>query len=299
MVVFGAIVRASEPGEHDGPPRLDMLRDAAITVVDGTYYLTGTAGTFDKDGKVDFEYNRGAPLWTSTDLKSWNAIGYVFDRPALLKKGKPTIGFWLDWQSPSERIDALQSQATTTPRVYRINEDWFLLCSMNDQAILLQKSSTGTPEGPYGDHAVLTTRGGYPSLFTDSDGSHYLVFADGWIAKLKPDLTALAEDIRPLLPADKDRLKLGGRGVCLFKEGPTYYCFAPRWQARGGEAVLDAVLWSANGIYGPYREMGTVLKGAGSVTVFMAIDGTWKAISGLPRDGNPRILDFQLQEVTR
>jgi beta-xylosidase len=288
-------------GSHDGPPKIQFLENACITADDGVFYLTGTAGTYDKSGKVDFQYNRGAPLWKSTDLKEWESLGYVFDRARLLNstRGRLKIGYWLDWNAPAERIDALLAHATTTPKLYHINGAWFLLCAMNDQAILLQKSATGEPDGPYEDFTVLATRGGYPSLFIDDDKTPYLVLADAWIAKVKPDLTALAEDIRPLLPAPgpsiaDNRLTLGEQGACLFKNGRTYYVFAPRWQVHDRRASYDAALWTADNVYGPYVETRTVLWGTGPVTVFQDGQGGWKAVAGLPNDGPPTILDVTL-----
>ena len=57
-------------------PSLDLLKDAQICPDEaGGYYLTGTAGTHDKAGKPDFDYNQGVPLWHSTDLKSWKPLG--------------------------------------------------------------------------------------------------------------------------------------------------------------------------------------------------------------------------------
>jgi beta-xylosidase len=300
-VVSARAIEPGTPGSHDGPPKIEFLENACVTADDGVYYLTGTGGTYDKSGKVDFQYNRGAPLWKSSDLKKWEPLGYVFDRAALLNRnrGRPKIGFWLDWNAPAERIDALLAQATTTPKVYHINNDWFLLCAMNDQAILLQKSASGKPEGPYEDFTVLATRGGYPSLFVDDDETLYLVLADAWIAKVKPDLTALAEEIRPLLPApgpfiSENRLTLGERGACLFRNDGTYSVFAPRWQTHDERASYDAVLWTSHNVYGPYLETKAVLRGTGPVSVFQDAEGAWRAVAGLPNDGLPRILAIPL-----
>ena len=106
------------PGSHDGPPKIEFLENACITADGGVYYLTGTAGTYDRSGKVDFDYNRGAPLWKSSDLTEWEPVGYVFDRARLLNstRGRPKIGYWLDWNAPSERIDALNRTIRTMVR---------------------------------------------------------------------------------------------------------------------------------------------------------------------------------------
>ncbi len=299
FVAAADAIEPGEPGTHDGPPRLDMLVHVQICPVDGAFYLTGTAGTFDKTGKVDFDYNRGAPLWMSTDLRNWSCLGYVWDRPTCFNAGRPKIGFWLDWNAPAERIDALLAQATTTPKVYQLNSEWYLVCSMNGQAILLQKSATGKPEGPYDDFAVLATRGGCPSIFSEDADTHYLVFADAWIARMAPDLTLLAEAPCPLLPKPgpdpaANRLTVGDAGVSLFKHEGRYGLFAPRWRVHQGKPSHDAVLWCADSVYGPYSETSTVLVGAGPVTVFKHGDA-WKAVSAKPGKDTPRIIPFTFE----
>ena len=57
------------PGTMAGPPRLDLLTDAQVCPDGkGGYCLTGTAGTLDGSGDADFDFNRGAPLWRSTEI---------------------------------------------------------------------------------------------------------------------------------------------------------------------------------------------------------------------------------------
>ncbi len=289
-------VRAAEPGALAGPPRLDMLRDAFVCPDgEGGYLLTGTAGTFDKSGKTDFDYNRGAPLWRSRDLKTWENPVYAWDRAEhFARGGKPKRGIWLDWSAPADRIDGLLAQATTAPKFYSIQGAWYLLCAMNGQNIIVQKSASGKPEGPYDDHGYLATRGGTPSFFLE-DSAVYLVFADGWIARVAPDLEKLAEAPRLLAPAQtgdpaKDRLTLGGKGVALFKREGKYCALAPRWQAHDGKPSHDAVLWTSDKLEGPYRETSTVLRGSGPVTVFQDKDSAWRAVSGLPCGGQPQLL---------
>ncbi len=285
------------PGTQRGPPRLDMLKDAQICPDgQGAYYLTGTAATLDRAGRVDFDHNRGAPLWRSRDLKTWECLGYAWDRVEHFERtrGRPRLGVWLEWSAPADRIDGRLAQATTTPELCRVGKAWYLVCAMNGQNILLQKSTSGKPEGPYEDHAYLATRGGDPSLLVDNDGTVYLVFADAWIARLKPDLRELADSPRPMLPMQAGppgtgRLTLGDPGVNVFRHEGRYFVLAARHQVRGAKASHDAVLWSAESIYGPYQETGQVLPGTGPVAVFRADDGAWWAVSSLPCEGAPRL----------
>lgn len=272
------------------------LRDAFITrAPDGTFCLTGTAGTPDKTGKIDFDYNRGAPLWTSEDGKAWAYVGYAWDRVRHFERrnGRPKLGIWLDWSAPADRIDGLLAQATTTPKLYRVGDAWYMLCAMNGQNIIVQKSTSGKPEGPYEDHSYLVTRGGHPSLFIDGDAT-YLVYADGWIARVEADLAKLAEVPRLMRPAAMEvpgdaRLTLGDTGVAVFKRGGVYCALAARRTVRAGRPSHDAVLWTADSVYGPYAETDVVLVGTGPVTVFQDAEGAWQAVSSKPCEGAPRI----------
>jgi beta-xylosidase len=291
-----AVPKPGAPGTQTGAPRLDMLRDAHISLDgQGGYYLTGTAGTFDKTGRVDFDHNRGAPLWHSTDLKTWKPLGYAWDRVEHFRTvRRPKLGVWLDWGVPEGRIDGLMSQATTAPRLYHINKGWYLLCAMNDRNVLLQKSSSGKAGGPYRDYAYLVTRGPRPSLFVD-DERIYLVYAEGWIARLKPDLLELAEPPRPLQPRPRAqpgaaRLTLGDKGVALFRRGDTYYVLAPRWTVRDGKSSHDAFLWKSTRVYGPYEPTGGVITGSGPASVFRDARDRLRAVCSGVFEASPRIV---------
>ncbi len=294
VTVGGMEELATVGGDPPDALRLDLLKDARICPDgQGAYYLTGTAGTLDRAGRPDFDYNQGVPLWRSADLKTWQCLGFAWDRVAHFGRGRPKLGIWTDWSAPAGRIDGLLAQATTTPGLHRIGDGWYIICAMNGQNIILQKSVNGKPEGPYDDFAYLATRGGTPSLFPDGDAV-YLVFADGWIAPLADDLHGLAEPPRPLLPEPPERpgsgrLTLGDAGVSLFKRDGRYCVLAARWQVRDGKPSHDAVLWTAGSLYGPYRETSVVLAGTGPVSVFRDYDGAWHAVSSRPCDGAPRV----------
>lgn len=292
-LVLAQSLVAAEPGMLAGPPRLDLLHDAAISRDgSGGWLLTGTIATLGRDGEASSDYNRGAPLWQSGDLKNWQGGAYAWDRVVhfAITWKQP----WADWGVPGERLDGHLGQATTTPSLHQIDDTWYLLCAMNHKNVFLLKSTSGKPAGPYTDHGYFATRGGYPSLFTDDDGSHYLLLADGWLARITPDLHDLAEPIKPLLPATASpRLTLGDRGCALFKRDGHYQLLAPRWQLRDGAPSHDAVLWTAASIAGPYTETQVVLAGTGPVTVFQDEAGDWQAVaSSRSTASGPRIVSI-------
>lgn len=293
-----ASASAQNPGDLSGPPMVSMLRDSFV-VADGTggYWLTGTAGTFDKSGNVDFDYNRGAPLFRSADGKAWEPVGYAWDRVEQFERtgGRPSIGIWMDWSAPAGEIDGLLAQATTAPRLIEHKDAWYLLCAMNQQNIIVQKSTGAGPEGPYEDHAYLVTRGSHPSFFKDPDGTLYLLFGEGWLAPVNDDLTALTEPPRLLTISGDDaaqrRLTIGDEGVALFLADGRYHALAPRWTVREGKPSHDAFLWSSDAPFGPYSESGAHLPDTGPVTVFQNADGQWMAVSSQPTgESGPEIL---------
>lgn len=198
------------------------------------------------------------------------------------------------------------ANATTTPKLYCIAGDWLLLRAQNNQNVFVFKWESGKPEGPYADHGYLATRRGWPAFFIDDVPAPpnapagravravYLVLAHGWIARMKPDLKEAAEDIRPLLPAAGAaggyRLTVGDCGVVLFKRDGRYELLAARWFVRDGKPSLDAVLWHADHVYGPYRQTDVVLPDTGAVSVFQDALGQWKAVASYPVENAPRIL---------
>jgi hypothetical protein len=66
---------------------------------------------------------------------------------------------------------------------------------------------------------------------------------------------------------------------------------AARWFVRDGKPSHDAVLWTAEAVYGPYRETGVALHNTGPVTVFQGPGRTWMAVSSQPVEGAPKIVE--------
>ena len=80
-----------------------------------------------------------------------------------------------------------------SPEIHFHKNTYWITYSMNAQGTGLLKSTTGKPEGPYEDLGRFTGQGTDASLFVDDDGTGYWLVGQGWLAKLKPDWTGLAE----------------------------------------------------------------------------------------------------------
>ena len=107
----------------------------------------------------------------------------------------------------------------------------------------LLKSTTGKPEGPYDDVQPDERLGDEidASLFEDDDGAVYFLWHCGKIARMKPDMSGLAEPYRWLKTTDADPNPkhhselcagifgkdsfdhVGYEGMFLFKAGGRYY----------------------------------------------------------------------------
>jgi beta-xylosidase len=80
----------------------------------------------------------------------------------------------------------------------------------------LLKSTTGKPEGPYADMQPAERMGDEidASLFEDDDGAVYFLWHSGKIARLKPDMSGLAEPYHWLKTTVSDPNPKHHSGLC-------------------------------------------------------------------------------------
>jgi beta-xylosidase len=279
-------------------PLLDQpLRDPSICKGPaGWYYLTGTEA---QDGR-DFLNNEGIHIWKSKDLQSWEPVGKALDMSlAVMKHPDDSPGGNKGWRRrPMAQPGVADGQlvrGVQAPEIHYLKDTFWIVYSLNGIGGGLLKSTTGQPEGPYEDWAFLGEkegwgkgskrlflRGGSPSLFQDDDGAVYMLYHHGYLAKLKDDLTGLAEPPRLLVCANPDKtgvntmdypLQVGRDGYFLKKLKGRYYLFATDFTTRAGESVEDVyVAWSDN-IYGPYSERRWCLPHSSQTTVFAGPNG--------------------------
>lgn len=294
------------PGREQVKPLLDVpLKDPSICKgPDGWYYLTGTDGTpvLPEYGKVDFINNDGIRVWRSKDLVQWEFVTQVLD---LSLKGMANAGSvsprgWMRRPTAQlDRADGAWIRGAQAPEIHYLKNTFWIVYSISGVGGGLLKSTTGKPEGPYEDWAFgdkkggseqgakrgrcrLFLKGGSPSLFEDDDGAVYLLWDDGKIARLKDDLSGLAEGPRQLACVNPARTgdaaldyptRVGMDGYFLKKLKGRYYLFATDRTSRGGETSEDVyVAWSST-VYGPYSERRWAIPHAAQTTVFDGPDG--------------------------
>ena len=252
------------------------LRDTSICRgPDGTWYLTGTVEPF-------WGFNEGIKLWKSPDLTNWTGLGFVWKYGA-----SPWHKKFLDVKKP-----------LWAPEVHYLKGTFWLAYSMpgwdgtgRTSGSGLLKSTTGKPEGPYVDMQPAERMGDEidASLFEDDDGVVYFLWHSGKIARLKPDMSGLAEPYHWLKTTtsdpnpkhhsglcagifDKDSFDhVGYEGMFLFKRAGRYYLSC----SEIFDGRYSCTVTSSTNLFGPYGERYEAIPHAGHNAFFKDDRGQW------------------------
>lgn len=242
----------------------------------------------------DFNNTPGIRIWKSEDGKTWQDLGLVWKLTDLPEDA---------WQrAPRANPDATGGPAVngvTAPEIHFLDGTVYLAYSINGQGTGLLRGNSGKVEGPYEDIGRITARFGDPSLFRDHDGTTYWICGNGLFARLKDDLSGLAEPLRPFhLDALKyfktvrafghttgDHTINGGFGVIRTEDakGKPVYNLTFRNQAtRRGRLVNDLMAAGAPAFAGPYdmAHVEEVSLHAGQANVFRDGDGFTASFTG-------------------
>ena len=240
----------------DLKPLLDFpVRDTCICVgPDGTYYLTGTTGH-----PTWWNTNEGIRMWKSKDLKNWDFMGLVwsFEKDATWQKGKG------------------DHRAIWAPEVHYVKGNFYFAYCVNYGGTGVLRSTTGKPEGPYEDIKKDGPLTGNidASLFQDDDGKVYFLWQNGMIARMKDDMTGLAEEPRHLKPSNRDHV--GFEGAAMAKINGRYQLVCAEFNKRDGVSNYDCMIASAASIYGPYGEAYLAVPHGGHNMLFKDVKGQW------------------------
>ncbi len=256
-------------------PILDLhIRDTIIRLgPDGNYYLTGSVGD-DIWKRAD-----GIELWRSADLKRWDYLGVVW-----------SFAKDATWEKP-KNFRGVMVQSIWAPEIIYIKSQntYFLTFSMPPGDRGLLKSTTGKPEGPYVNALANDGKleGGIDlNLFEDDDGKVYATWGPCLMARMKDDLSGLAEAERSPVLLDPDRdpthhatncpparncNDIGHEGPSLFKRDGKYYMTgADTYQGRYSSMVAIA-----DNVYGPYKWRHEAVPCGGGTNYFEDKEGNW------------------------
>ena len=190
--------------------------DPSICRVGGTYYLVTSS----------FEYAPGVPIFRSTDLRSWEQIGHVLDRPSQLdvSKAGPSGGIF----APTLRHYG--------GRFWMITTNW-----SDDGGQLLVHAED--PAGPWSEPVRIPSAMGIdPDLAWDDDGTCLMSYAgfgpDGGEGIVQSAIDPLTGEV-----LTERRWLWSGTGG-KFPEGPHLYRIGEWWYlliAEGGTERGHAV----------------------------------------------------------
>jgi lysophospholipase L1-like esterase len=250
------------------------VRDTCICLgPDNTYYLTGTTGH-----PTWWETNDGIRVWKSKDLKTWEPLGLVwsFEKNATWQKGNG------------------KQRAIWAPEIHYLKNTFWLAYSVNYGGTGLLRSKTGKAEGPYEDIKTdgPLTDGIDASLFADDDGKVYFVWQNGTIARLKDDMSGLAEKPRTLTPAGIDAQpgrntrggqlepnnagQVGYEGAFLTKINGRYHLICATLNTDDKpQTHYDCMSASADSIFGPYGNTYLAIPHGGHNMLFKDVQGNW------------------------
>lgn len=252
------------------------LRDTSLCRgPDGTWYLTGTVEPF-------WSFNEGIKLWKSKDLTVWEPLGFV----------------WKYGASPWHKKYLEAKKPLWAPEIHYLKGTFWLTYSIpgwdgtgKTSGSGLLKSTTGKPEGPYADVQPGERLGDEidASLFQDDDGTVYFLWHSGKIAKMKSDMSGLAEPyhwLRTTAPDPDPRHHaslcrgifgagsfdhVGFEGMFMFKKDGRYY-LACSEQYEGRYSCMIA---TSDKIYGPYSARYEAIPHGGHNMFFTDGKGQW------------------------
>jgi hypothetical protein len=246
-------------------PLLDYsMRDTSIRMGgDGNYYMVGTTGAPDW-----WTVTSDLKMWRSTDLKVWT--------PVVTEPRVQTTVWNIDrqgtWQKKMTLRDGQEFRPLWAPEIHYLKGTYWIPYSIPRLGTGILKSMSGKPEGPY-ESAIKPdaplTDGIDASLFQDDDGTVYFLWGGNNIAKMKDDMSGLAEAPRKIGPEHQPFV--GFEGISLIKVNGRYYL-------SGADFVFSeyhCFTARADSIYGPYSARYVSVPHGGHNNFFKDRDGKW------------------------
>jgi len=265
-----------------------FMRDTYVTLgPDGYYYMTGTTPPTQKDG------SKGIYMWRSTDMKDWQLMGCIWsmDKDATWQKSwRPAPATNRESQLPDAAY-----RGVWAPEIHYIKskKQWLIIACLSHGGSFVLKSTSGKAEGPYinieGNKSAPIFNEIDGSLFEDDNGAVYIVGHNHYIARMKDDLSDVAEPFRKLLETPY-KVEPYLEGVYMVKHDGRYQLLLTAWSIhkpdgsfsyldntvkRSNLHSYDVVVAEADNVYGPYGPRYPAILEGGHNDLFIGKDGQW------------------------
>ena len=256
------------------------IRDPYIVLgPDDYYYLTGTQPREGDPREAKNPYNIGlgdesivghqVRVWRSKDLIQWENLGPIF-----------TVKDTWHIQQKTKKI---KKRLIWAPEVHWMGDRWALVhCPKRHSSLAL--SAGKDLKGPW-THPMA---GGMqqrhdPSLFTDDDGTRYLLWGNTYVASLSKDLSRYTSEPVRIDPSGsrpgpngEPINRIGHEGATMIKVGGKYVHLGTAWSTdqgrKGSYNLYYCVADKITGPYGPRKFAGRFL---GHGTPFKDRQGRW------------------------
>ena len=219
--------------------------DASIARNDGgRWFLTGAP---QRDGPKD-----GVRLWASSNGRDWQPLGAV--------------------HAARRRV--------LTPEVAIRGAELYLTFQDEDGCARIAVGSVATPRAAYRESRCLVDNAPHPSLFLDDDGTGYLLWGGGSIARLAPGLDALAEQPKFLKPDPRYfakafpegqawpvRQRIGETGATMVRDGDRYIVVSSEITGRMRSPTDDVFMAEGTTPYGPFSRRFLAVPHAGRTSI--------------------------------
>jgi hypothetical protein len=233
FIQFVSLFGKAQPNNPFGNALIpDMVADASIQEIDGTFYCYATTDGYGKGLATS-----GPPVvWTSKDFANWSFSGFYFPSAVGEKYWAPSKavaanGRYYIYPTVNGFMYPAVSDSPDGPFRLAIGEDKFL--KPYSSATLLQSTD---PEGPKGIDA---------EIFIDDDGQAYVFWQRRKAAKLNADMVTVDTNIITI-PTPRENYS---EGPIFFKRKGIYYYL---YTQGGHEEYQYAYVMSKTSPLGPF-----------------------------------------------
>lgn len=237
----------------------EWMRDPYILLgPDGYYYLSCTR-------LWNSSYKPGLEMWRSKDLHTWEGMGLLWS----FGDSK--------WMTEAMAVNAREMKKDAhlwAPEVYFIDGRWVSVFTTSLRYSNLMTTKSARLEGPFDEPIGIGFRYKHdPSIFTDDDGSKWLIWGCTKIERLKNDLNGFDGPEKSIAPSNRI---LGHEGCFILKIEGKYVLFGTAWSTdtmrHGSYNLYYCTADHVEGPYGPRKFAGRFL---GHGTIFKDNQNKW------------------------